>query len=27
MLVAIALITIFPAIVTGVPNWLMGVPK
>jgi len=27
MLVAIALITVFPWIVTGVPNWLMGVPK
>ena len=27
MLVGIALITVFPSIVTSVPNWLMGVPK
>jgi TRAP-type C4-dicarboxylate transport system permease large subunit len=27
MIVGIVLITVFPSIVTSVPNWLMGVPK
>jgi TRAP-type C4-dicarboxylate transport system permease large subunit len=27
MLVAIALVTVFPQIATGLPNALMGVPK